>query len=129
MSDEATVERVARAIYHARNPPTPLRIKFERLEELGWHKELEASRELARAAIAALPPQGDGWQDIATAPRDGTEFTGYELVNDRPRILSMVYDSVFKGFVASVHSFVAFQPTHWRPLPAPPAAALAGDAP
>ena len=54
MSDEL-VERVARAIYNARNPPTPLRIKFERLAELGWHDELAANRELACAALSALP--------------------------------------------------------------------------
>lgn len=60
------------------------------------------------------------WQDIESAPKDGTEFTGYELVGDRHRILTMVYDRVLDGFVASVHSFVEFKPTHWQPLPAPP---------
>ena len=60
------------------------------------------------------------WQPIETAPRNGTDILAYERIADTDRILTMRYDEVAQAFVTNVHSFVAFEPTHWMPLPAPP---------
>ena len=60
------------------------------------------------------------WQPIETAPRNGTDILAYERIADTDRILTMRYDGVAQAFVTNVHSFVAFEPTHWMPLPAPP---------
>lgn len=60
------------------------------------------------------------WQLIETAPRDGTDIIAYQRVADKDRILTMRYDRAAETFVTNVHSFVAFDPTHWMPLPAPP---------
>lgn len=59
MSDEATVERVARAIFSEDGPHT-------HPWEMQHPYRANEFRTMARAAIAALPPQGDGWQDIAS---------------------------------------------------------------
>jgi hypothetical protein len=63
------------------------------------------------------------WQPIETAPRDGTDILAFEKVGGKDRILTMRYDRMAETFVTNVHSFVAFDPTHWMPLPPPPEAA------
>jgi len=60
------------------------------------------------------------WQPIETAPRDGTDILAYQQVAERDRILTMRFDRTAETFVTNVHSFVAFEPTHWMPLPLPP---------
>lgn len=60
------------------------------------------------------------WQPISTAPRDGSDILAYQRVADKDRILTMRYDRTGKTFCTNVHSFVAFDPSHWMPLPKPP---------
>lgn len=60
------------------------------------------------------------WQDIETAPKDGTDVLAYQGWEGAHRILVMRWDE--KGcWRTNVHSFVRFDPTHWQPLPEPPA--------
>lgn len=57
------------------------------------------------------------WQPIETAPRDGTEFFAYSksrIYITRPRI--DCYGNSRNTFLA-----VPKKPTHWMPLPPPPA--------
>lgn len=70
----------------------------------------------------------DGWQDISTAPRDGTEVL---LIQDIPSPVYFVgyYDDsdvlnpdhVWATIDGSYHRDL---PTHWRPLPQPPTHAV-----
>lgn len=131
------VERVARAIYESKENSS------------GWQNTFNATRVLyrgyARAAIAATPPfprrtaPQDGWQDIATAPRDGTRVMLWMEPTPDPRYISNdPAQSVIASYVVwserskregmrdgwSWYGPVRCHPTHWRPLPAPPAAEL-----
>jgi hypothetical protein len=62
-----------------------------------------------------------GWRDIATAPKDGTNFLA--LVSHNRKHHQLV------GCITPSGSFVSwpgrwnYQPTHWQPLPACPEAA------
>lgn len=80
-----------------------------------WLFKHEQTVKAALAALAAKP--ADGWRDISTAPRDGTRvllldkgyvFEGYRLPDTK----------IWKrdGAVWS-----QYKPTHWMPLPHPPA--------
>lgn len=92
---------------------------------------------MARAAIAALPPQD--WQDIASAPKDGTRVLLWmEPVNDarfkpidgRHTVIAtwvvwsdaMKRDGMRDGW--SWYGSPLHYPTKWMALPAPPAAEL-----
>lgn len=125
MTPEQTIERVARAIDSVlfEQPPDADGINF-----------------LARAALSSLRP-GDvlpegmvveqGWQTIETAPRDGTLIMLWCDYRDRERAeIARYAPEKFPGdyrphgeFVwQSVGGTIAERiPTHWRPLPAPPA--------
>jgi len=67
-----------------------------------------------------------GWQPIETAPRDGTWFLGFEPgkhLEDQNRVWKWVDDGAdWQGFVdaADMNDYDE-QPTHWMPLPEPPA--------
>ena len=71
-----------------------------------------------REAFAA--GQAKLWQDISTAPRDGTHFLAYEPTGDMYRA---AYHS--DGYLMSFCGQPVVQPpepTHWmQPLPTPPA--------
>ncbi len=87
----------------------------------GW----EADALALRAAIASL--KGEDWQDIATAPRDGTHMlvTGMGYWE---QFWAVAYWDGEAWRQQDDDGASLIPPTHWRPLPAPPRAALAGDA-
>lgn len=63
-------------------------------------------------------PPTSTWQDIASAPRDGTEIIVFRPKFDGqyiPRIGLDYYKTAW------MHSREDCQPTHWQPLPPPPA--------
>ena len=87
--------------------------------------------EAARAAIEAMP----GWQPIETAPKDGSAVMIYgpqagEISgpSDLPCIClaSWTGQGDYEGFEWSTldgdYYTVWVKPTHWQPMPAPPAA-------
>jgi hypothetical protein len=74
--------------------------------------ELDAARE-------ELRQKGDGWQDISTAPKDGTRVllawdgtrVGYYLDNSKT-------SHPWEGWkVPSMEKWPPGKPTHWQPLP------------
>jgi len=116
-------------------------VKWEHIgtsEQSGW--------EAAASAVLAARP---AWQDISTAPKDGTTIIlgraerddsvaistpghwqeGYEDGVDYMGCDSGFVDSnyqVFNGgrsFGAGSYRYASSQPTHWQPLPTPPGAA------
>jgi hypothetical protein len=90
-------------------------------EELSRHAE---AAEIVKAVLAVLPAaQADRWQDISTAPKDGTEVLGYRPPSRSRRTIYICawrkIDSAGSAWVSVIDRMVAI-PTHWRPLPAPP---------
>ena len=66
------------------------------------------------------------WRDIETAPKDGTVFLGYKLGQFRecykvPRDDCDMW--CFGGTSGADDLFPNIKPTHWMPLPKPPAIA------
>ncbi len=68
------------------------------------------------------------WQDIATAPKDGTEILvwdgGFQYVawiGDTHAAPSGDKDWVFGAPGGDYDEFPIVEPTHWTPLPPPPA--------
>ena len=68
----------------------------------------------------------DGWQDISTAPKDGTPIIALRVGQDA-RMASIIYwDGPSAEWAGrngeDERRIVKAQPTHWMPLPEPPAA-------
>ena len=63
------------------------------------------------------------WQPIATAPKDGTEFLGFVGASYQGGVVVIHWDKN-DGFIDWGADF--WEPTHWMPLPAPPAATQRG---
>lgn len=61
------------------------------------------------------------WQDISTAPEDGTPF---QVWMPKKSLGSHIHTAVFHPKLKTVGHHFLFdlesQPTHWQPLPQPP---------
>ena len=57
------------------------------------------------------------WQDISTAPRDGTDVL---VVGANGIMRVAIWDTTVGAFRANIHSYVKLTATHWMPLPEPP---------
>ena len=129
MTDEQ-VERVARAIHDASDSSWT----WDQLVARARQEWANDTRKIARAAIAACQPQENGWQDIASAPRDGKTIVLWSKYHDEPvtaawangRWVARWDDcSVIESQGDTWTDYkLADVPTHWRTLPAPPAAEL-----
>lgn len=79
-------------------------------------------------AVKAWNTRADGWQDIATAPRDGTLVQLYCARAELPvsvgyyeNTAGIPWESADRWVMFEMDGMVsAFMPTHWRPLPAAP---------
>ena len=75
--------------------------------------------------LAALKADSE-WQPIETAPKDGTVFLGYKLGQFR-ECYKVPRDDCdmwwFGGTSGADDLFPNIKPTHWMPLPKPPAMA------
>lgn len=106
--------------------------------EFDFHATNRMERDAAKALLvieAALTPPAaveDGWQPIETAPRDGTRVRilsadGAEEDNvywseERYCILGAPQGSRGPGWVSTEAGNLPIDPpTHWQPLPRPPA--------
>mgnify|MGYP003419979834 FL=1 len=101
-------------------------------EEFAFTLDLRhvAQKLVAVLGEAAKPAPGgpkmrEGWQPIATAPKDGRDFLVWNRENRvrkarwYERSSSDLGISLYEG--DGVNSFKGgIQPTHWMPLPAPP---------
>ena len=76
---------------------------------------------------STVAPQPNGWQPIETAPRDGTRV----LCWGPPMMVAECEWRFFQGTTGWWRSNQCPQvrPTHWMPLPAPPAASETGGEP
>lgn len=100
---------------------------------------LQKAQEKARAAleIAAAPAPGDAWRDISTAPKDGSrvliawrdksgEWHQRAAVWEADYAHAGWTDHAVKSF--GYEEIFSYKPTHWQPLPAPPASRRAQGA-
>lgn len=89
----------------------------------GPEDQQNALCEVIVGAVNALPAliaaarhqQPEGWRDIATAPKDGSKI----LVGFQGQFDWMQYVAYSAGPDTQSAGFA--RPTHWQPLPAPPA--------
>jgi hypothetical protein len=85
-----------------------------------------------RALQPAAPEQiaeGEGWQPISTAPRDGTRIivTRTAPTGRNPAKIVWGAEGAPQGWRWRQQKVIRFEPTHWRPLPAPPTNESAGQ--
>ncbi len=93
----------------------------QRLEEI---KGMVFIQELIKAY-----KQATEWQDISTAPRDGTEMLLFEMVEmfeqdeKQPYMFTGRFETEGNhagSFVCLEYQAFKLNPTHWMPLPKPP---------
>lgn len=75
------------------------------------------------------PPEGAGWRPIETAPRDGTPIWLYTLAGQCEGYWNYgewVQDAVYCTYDGAGGPAFECSPTHWMPLPAPPASEAKG---
>ena len=81
---------------------------------------LTSAWDMLTEALAAIPAAASGWQDMATAPRDGTSVTVCGPASGPPQ--TAFFD--VGGWQVWVYQLTGLQvrgePTHWMPLPEPP---------
>lgn len=65
---------------------------------------------------------GDAWQDIATAPKDGTHILAFSPDDHPYPLIYVVANRYGKWEEAAGEQYSYFSPIHWQPLPAPPQA-------
>lgn len=97
---------------------------------------IDSKRDALNAATDALasPPvavqeEGDAWQPIETAPKDGKEFLA--IWERQGNLMQVVrWNTVHKFYQAKGEPILGFSSnaTAWQPLPSPPAA-MKGDQP
>ena len=98
--------------------------QFERAFELGErpcaHTDRATLLRLLDAAREELRQKGDGWQDISTAPKDGTPVIGLRFpASDNPTMCGAAFFNGHNWVWLGAHYL---EPTHWIPFSKPPAA-------
>jgi hypothetical protein len=135
------VEQVARALYEAHHNAGPFADEPIEWGRGGYKTQVAIWHAVARAALSVLEPRieqlerelAEGWQDIATAPKDGTRVIVYSTT-DTPHYADQDYvATVLQGeHVEEVQvarwceDFEEWElqfigaPLFWCPLPPPP---------
>jgi hypothetical protein len=84
--------------------------------------EAGAEQQEANARLIAAAPSG--WQAIETAPKDGTAVLVYQKIDSAHWLITPAYFAGGHWLIVCFHDGnVEYEiaPTHWQPLPAPPA--------
>ena len=132
MSDAVMVPREPteaeiKAVHGAFHAPAPA---YDRTTNSLDRMDLLA-RNIARAVIAASPSVG-GWEDISTAPKDGTMLlVAYDdgvaragAMEDHQRVYEARWND-FQGTWSARNGFLLHSDaTHWMPLPPPPSVSI-----
>lgn len=99
------------------------------LQEFFFEHDIDI--ELARAALAAALahlPQGDGWRDIASAPKDGTDILLAAVIGGVWRQKVGWWEAMDNAWVTAImgsgRKAWLQNPTHWQPLPPSPSSAI-----
>lgn len=93
---------------------------LERAYETLGRPDHAGDRLTVRAAITAYLQASEGWRDIESAPKDGTNIL---LAHDHA-VFDGYWDKYADGWVDDVTDLyedkITYPATHWRPLPEPP---------
>lgn len=91
----------------------------------GWHAALQRIREGDKAdELAAAVPLPSGWRGIESAPKDGTWVLLWQP-DQGENVACWMDCDISWWFIEdgkNAHALRGAAPTHWMPLPAPPAA-------
>ncbi len=104
----------------------------ERLRRTGQHVTQEswkAAHERSYTAMLAASPQPpvvEGWRDIASAPRDGTQVLLWQPHWEAMQTAVWFNDGHNRPGWLTMDGGEVIKPSHYRPLPAPPSAPEAG---
>lgn len=79
-----------------------------------------------RLIASARRQQPEGWRDISTAPKDGTEFLAWPCLTTDGEIVVKAHRYKHPSVEGWITDEIDcndydFRPTHWQPLPAAPA--------
>ena len=100
----------------------------EKAVEVCFGDRVYDPRYIARAALTAALPHLTGWRPIETAPKDGTAIDGWDKTYNC-RVTNMRWDHHVwrngepfgeKAWGAATMDGPAPNPSHWKPIPAPP---------
>jgi len=104
-------------------------ISTERLREIAAYQPLDFAithaelTGMARELLSLRSQPEDGWQDISTAPKDGSFIIGAWSVNNRGE--EWIYGVVKWDEGSWIENYDPVSaPAHWRPLPPSPGASL-----
>ncbi len=89
-----------------------------------WKQQFLA-REAAESQVTALRGALE-WQPIETAPKDGTRFIG---LKPNRNVEVVHWSTKYRPSAWATDEEFYLYPTHWMPLPAPPASGPAPDEP
>lgn len=99
----------------------PAEMDDEMLDGADWQGGYEyfctESREIFALISSPVAPDGEGWRDISSAPKDGTQFLAFHPRARRYFIACFVDD----GRLHNLSSNRWGEATHWMPLPPLPA--------
>ena len=96
-------------------------------------RDIYGSEFLGSVDAALSEAKAGGWQPIETAPKDGTPILGWSIEYGARETRSDTYTPGSPGFAQGLtdrwwyweepkHNWASrWNPTHWQPLPAPPA--------
>lgn len=119
---QATMTELLRAGFAAQHPK-PIKLGAPVEDDAAY---LTALANSAPALLAlAREAEGQGWRDIESAPRDGTEVS----VLIKPKVIRLGWyfapSSRTEGWCDENGRRI--RPTHWMPLPTPPSRTQSGE--
>lgn len=136
-AEQTPRERLARIIDpNAFDQPGHTAGLFQTNEYLAGLQREAFQKADAILASGLLSPTGTaGWQDIASAPRDGTYILVYPAMLGYPMVAT--WDPDCEKYTRWQHNWraamsgkpVPYDPTHWQPLPPPPLSTTAAEQP
>ena len=81
----------------------------------------DPKRQRMMDSLSLLRALGDGWEEISTAPKDGTPIVGWFVDVDAPLIARYSPGDEYSDYVLEWdRTPLSDNPTHWQPLPVPP---------
>jgi hypothetical protein len=90
----------------------------------------KAVRWNTRAAIAAIPPRAEEWRLIESAPKDEWIIVWMPTAGPEGRMHAACNRKIANGHswvIGHQFGFDSESPTHWQPLPSPPATKGEGE--
>lgn len=109
-------------VFDATDPKSP---RFIELEDSTGHSISAGEwKQRKDGYVELVLPAPSGWQDIATAPRDGTRILAYNpVIGVYNTAWNQTRDCTEEGFYCGFTKYVGVwycSPTHWMPLPEKP---------